>query len=208
MPNISFQYEGKESTCGLGKVDRSKLYGYSKTEVLDEDGKPCTLATLAADGRTVIPSGGVALAYFSPDGLWKEKSDLKAVDVDGEEIKPVSSTLKAPVELSDTATFDEFLTHNIRLIYQLDTDEENTIDDALIKALDGGTIFTFSFSYRGGLSADTAFLIKGHDGTPWMLVGKETELEFIGFEQTGSLSSAENDGDSTDDDEELISFDF
>lgn len=207
MPNISFKYDGKESTCGLDKVDRSKLYGYSKSETLDEDGKICSLATLAADGRTVIPSGGVALAYFSPDGLWKDKSDLKAVDIDGEEIVPVSSTLKAPVELSDIATAEEFLTHNIRLTYQMNTGE-NGIDEALQNALSDGAIFRFQFSYRGGLTADTAFLMNGHDGTPWMLVGKKTELEFIGFEQAGSLSNSEDDTESSEEEDDLMSFDF
>jgi hypothetical protein len=165
MPNISFIYEGKQSNCGLGKVDRSKLYGYTKTEVLDEDGKPCSLATLAADGRTVIPSGGLALAYFSPDGSWKDKSDLKAVDVEGQPITPVPSTLKAPLELKDTVTIDEFLTHNIRLTYQMEPDDAG-FDQSLTKALVDGATFSFDFKYRGGLSADTALLLNGQDGTP------------------------------------------
>ena len=207
MPNISFIYEGQQTNCGLGKVDRSKLYGYTKTEVLDEDGKPCSLATLAADGRTVIPSGGLALAYFSPDGSWRDKSDLNAVDVEGQPITPVPSTLKAPLELKNTVTIDEFLTHNIRLIYQMEPDEAG-FDEALTKALADGTIFNFDFSYRGGLSADAAFLLKGQDGTPWMLVGKKTTLDFISFEQPGSLASGDDEDEDLNTEEDLMNFDF
>ncbi len=205
MPSLTFSYKGKESVADMGKVDRSKLYGYSKTEVIGEDDKPCSLATLSNDGKTIIPSGGTALAYFSPDGMWRDKADLKPVNIDGDEITPVTSTLKAPVELSDTATVEEFLSHNIRLIYQLKADE-NGFNTALTKELDKGTIFKFGFSYRGGLTADAAFLLKGQDGTFWMLVGKPTTLEFIGFEQVGTVTQEDVSDSETEAD--IMSFDM
>ena len=128
MPSLTFSYKGKESVADMGKVDRSKLYGYSKTEVIGEDEKPCSLATLSNDGRTIIPSGGTALAYFSPDGMWRDKADLTAVDLDGDEITPVKSTLKAPVELSETVTVEELMA---------DPDAEDADADAKDGAEDG-----------------------------------------------------------------------
>ena len=63
MPELQLSYEGKEIACGIAKVDRRKLYGYTETEVVDsETEQVCSLATLASDGRTLIPPGGMALA--------------------------------------------------------------------------------------------------------------------------------------------------
>ena len=116
-----------------------------------------------------------------------------------------TSTLKAPVALSETATVEEFLSHNIRLIYKLDADETG-FDAALTKELEKGTIFRFGFSYRGGLTEDAAFLLRGHDGTPWMLVGKPTTLEFIGFEQVGTVTQEDAGADGAE--EDIMSFDM
>jgi hypothetical protein len=63
MPELQLSYEGKELACGIAKVDRRKLYGYTETEVVDsETEQVCSLATFASDGRMLIPPGGMALA--------------------------------------------------------------------------------------------------------------------------------------------------
>jgi hypothetical protein len=51
MPDLVFDIAGKEITCGMAKVDRTKLYGYVDTEVLDENDEICELATLAGMAR-------------------------------------------------------------------------------------------------------------------------------------------------------------
>lgn len=202
MPELQLSYEGNELSCGISKVDRRKLYGYTETEVVDSETEQiCSLATLASDGRTLIPSGGVALAYVSPKGLWKTKDELKPVDLEGEEITPVTSTFKESVELTETATPEDFLDHNIRMVYQLST--EGGFPKELLKALSEGTIFRFSFSYRGGLVPDEAFILQGADDTVWMAVGKRTEVHLIGQEQVGASTSeeetpAEDDSDPLD----------
>ena len=40
MPVLQLEYENDPVNCGISKVDRSKLYGYVKTEILDEQGTP------------------------------------------------------------------------------------------------------------------------------------------------------------------------
>ena len=190
MPDLQLQFHGTDLTCGLARVDRSKLYGFVKTEVVDENDEKCGLATLANDGKTLIPSGGVALAYVSPSGYWRDRGDLKPVDLEGNPIEPVSSTFKAPVELSETATVEEFLDHNIRMAYRLEPKTEEgdaAFPDGLVEELAKGTIYRFPFSYRGGLTADTAFVIRGADETTWMLVGKQTAVHLIDFQQTGGV---------------------
>ncbi len=205
MPVLQLKHNGTELDCSINKVDRSKLYGYTKTEVLDENEKPCSLATLASDGKTLIPGGGLALAYVSPKGLWRDKSDLKAVDLDGAPIKSVTSTFKEVVELKETATVEQFLDHNIRMAYALQAEGDDNTDfpPDLVAELAKGTIYTFPFSYRGGLTADTAFLLQGGDDTIWMLVGKKTDIHLIGYEQQGASTAVDDDGDSDDEDGDL-----
>lgn len=147
---LNLVFQGESVNFDLEKVDRTKLYGYVETEVVDEAGKPCELATLIGDGHSIVGKGGTAIAYLSPTGQWRKKSDLKAVDLFGKVIVPVKSTFDAPVTLEKQATIDDYLSHNINLIYRLTPDEEHP---ALMSELKKGTIFQFPFSYRGGLEA-------------------------------------------------------
>ncbi|MFZ4764980.1 MAG: hypothetical protein ACOYMN_08495 [Roseimicrobium sp.] len=205
MPALQLLYQGVPITCGLDKIDRAKLYGYVDTEVLDEQQRPCRLATLASDGRTLLPAGGVAQAYLSPNGMWRDKSELMAVDFAGVEIEPVPSTFKVPVALEQAATAEDVLDHNIRMSYLLSPEGEGAaFPSALLQALEGGAIFRFPFSYRGGLTADTAFVLRGHDGGVWMLVGKKTAVQLIGFEQQAALVPESDSGE--DDESEDIDF--
>lgn len=201
MPVLQFEYEGSPVSCGISKVDRSKLYGYAKTEILDDRGRPCSVVTLASDGRTLIPAGGVALAYVSPSGEWREKKELKAVDMNGDLIEGVTSTFKQVVDLKEESSVENFLDHNIRMVYELSLEEDFEFPEALITELKDGKIYTFPFSYRGGLTADTAFILEGEDETIWMLVGKKTNVNFISYEQAqGVAAPEESEGD---DDEDL-----
>jgi len=190
-------YDGKDIPFSLAKVDRSKLYGSVDIETLDEDGNICEMAVLAGDGKTLIGKGGTALAYISQNGEWCDKSNLKPVDFDGNEIKPVQSSFNQPNPLERKVTIDEFLNFNIRSSYMLNCETE--LDPKLLDELGNGAIYAFPFSYRGGLEPDTAFLLKGTDDTIWMLVGKETEIHFIGYEQTAAVEEAEEEIEEDDD---------
>jgi hypothetical protein len=202
MPVLKLEYQGDPVSCGISKVDRSKLYGYRKTEILDDQGNLCQAATLASDGRTLIPAGGVALAYVSPSGFWREKKQLQAVDMSGDPIEGVTSTFKEVVDLSEESTTENFLDHNIRMVYELSPEEESTFPDSLISELKDGKIFTFPFSYRGGLTADTAFIIEGADDSIWMLIGKKTDVHFISYDQAKGVAEPEE----PEDDEEDLDF--
>ena len=69
MPRaLKFKYGDSEFECELNKIDRRKLYGSVDVETRDIDGNRCGLATLANDGKTLIPYGGTALGYISSDG--------------------------------------------------------------------------------------------------------------------------------------------
>lgn len=197
---LVFQLGDRDLAFTMNKVDRSKLYGYKEVEVLDEAGRPCELATLASDGQTVVGRGGTALCQLSVEGAWCDKSQLKPIDVDGREIQPIPSSFSAPVKLFENVPVDEYLKHNIRLVYQLTTEAE--IGD-LLDELKRGTIFKVPYSYRGGLEADAGFLLMGDDGNLFFAVGNPTKVEFIGLQQV-AVPEDEGETDETD----LMDFDM
>ena len=184
-----------EIPCNLARVERSDLYGFVETEAVDEKGRKCTLATLADDGKSVIASGGTALVTLSPDGNWLDKKACVPTDNQGNRITPVPSSYAAPVPLEKTATVEEYLSHDIRAVYQVSSEVDL---GPLMAELKKGTIFQFPYSFRGGLEADAGFLLLAADGTPFIAIGCPTQLQFVGFEEIASVSDEESEEDEID----------
>lgn len=185
---LVFKFKGAEIPFTLDRVERSDLYGYAETEALDDQGRKCSFATLADDGKSLVGSGGVALCTLSPEGHWLEKKTLTPTDPQGKPITPVSSSYAAPVPLETKATIDEYLSHDIRAVYQIRSDVDLS---ALMDELKQGTIFSFPYSFRGGLEADAGFLLLAGDGTPFVAIGCPTKLELVGFDQTAGVAEEE-----------------
>ena len=201
MPRaLKFKYGDSEFECELNKIDRRKLYGSVDVETRDIDGNRCGLATLANDGKTLIPYGGTALGYISSDGEWVERTDLKPVDLSGNELPLLSSSFDVTIELKKTATLEEFLNYSSRLVYLMGTDDDFAPE--LVEQLAAGVIFQFEFLYREGISADPAFLLGTPDGLIWMMVGKPSAIEYVGLDQAAVCFVG------SEDDEEVEEFDF
>jgi len=188
---LVFEFRGNSVEAAIEKIDRTKLYGYVETEVQDDTGKRCELATLIGDGHSIVGKGGSAIAYLSADGHWRTRAELQPIDVQGQPITPVKSSFDAPIPLGETATIDDFLSHNIHLIYQL---LPTTEVSELIEELRSGTIFRFPFSYRGGVEASPAFLLLSADGVPFLCVGTLTAIEFTGPTATAPVVDEQTDG--------------
>ena len=202
---LEFDFDGENFIVAIHKVDRTKLYGQVKTETFDANDKACTLATLARDGRTIIPMGGTASGYINTEGLWVTRDELIPIDRDGKDIAEVASSFAAPTPLSKEVDIDTFLDHPIRLAYQLDPQTE--INAELKAKLKAGAIYQFPFSYRGGIYFDPAFIMQGEGETLWMLIGQTSDIEFVGFEQAAICAArAEELGE--DDSGETDAFDF
>lgn len=184
-----------EFPLALERVERSDLYGFVDIETFDEQGRRCTLATLADDGQTLIGTAGSSIALLTPDGQWTDRSQLTPTDVQNNPIKPVPSSYAAPVPLEAKATIEEYLSHNIRSVYQVGSEVDL---GPLMAELKKGTIFQFPYSFRGGLEADTGFLLLASDGTPFVAIGTPTKLEFVGLEQTGAVEEEEGEGEDGD----------
>jgi hypothetical protein len=195
--SLSFVYEGQPFACAIDKVDRAALYGSVDVETHDANGLRCETATLANDGRTLIPSGGTAFGYVRTDGQWIERADLKPVDAYGRLVNQISSSFDGVIELDTKTSPERFLDHAIRSAYALDP--VAGVPGALSAALASGAIFKFDFSYRGGISADPAFLMQGADGTVWMLVGDEMNVSYLTFNQAAPLADDDDAAADSDD---------
>jgi hypothetical protein len=192
---LVFHFGDRDIPFTLNKVDRSKLYGYKELAVLTEDGQSFELATLADDGCTVVGRGGAGMGQLSVDGLWCEKQKLKPVDQNGTEIKPVPSSFSAPVRLFESVSVSDYLKHNIRLVYHVTSEDDIS---ELAAELKKGTLFSFPYSYRGGLVADAGFLLMGEEDKIFLLVGSPTRTEFIGLQQVAAADEVVEDEDEAD----------
>jgi hypothetical protein len=199
--NLVLSLDGKEFEVALTRIDRDDLYGKVEIEAFDEKGKPATLKVLASDGKTLIEKGGTALAVLNRNGDSIERSELVPVDVDGKEINKVESSFNAPNVLQ-IAKADDYLGLVVKSVYLLDRTEQSDLQ-YLNDHLASRQMFSFQFSYRGGIEYDAAYILG--DGTDaFMVVGKEGTIDYLKLNQTASLSSTEEQEISADD----LSFDL
>ena len=203
MPkSLILDLDGKEFEVLITRIDRDDLYGTVEIEAFDEKGKPAELKVLAADGKTLIDKGGTALAVVNEKGDSVERSELIAVDLDGDEITRVESSFNGPNKLKK-AELDDYLGLVVKSVYALDAPPEADLD-YLIDHLDEKHIYTFPFSYRGGLEHDAAYIVGGDKDEAFMIVGTDGELDYVKLNQSGVLSSNEEQEISADE----ISFDL
>lgn len=193
--------DGKEIAVSIIKIDREKLYGSVEIEAFDEKGREAFLRVLAADGKTLIDKGGTALATVTEKGDSVDRSTLQPVDEDGKKIEPVRSSFGEANNLSK-ATVDDYLSQNVKSVYLLEPFEGSDIK-YLKDHLEGGQVYTFPFSYRGGVENDDAFII-GSNNEAFMVTGKKSEFEFLKLNQAASLDSVEEADISADE----LDFDF
>ena len=208
---LIFNFADGTLPLSMTKVDRTKLYGYKEIEVLDESQHKCELATLAEDGRTVVGKGGTAMAYLDVDGNWCERNEIKPVNLEGEEMTPVPSSFSAPIELGKKVSSDEYLEHSIRLVYKMElgqAEDENPRPtyDQLCKQLKDGAIFSFPYSYRGGLTADAGFLLMNQNDEVFFVVGERSTVEMLSLQQSAAVASEDVESDASA--ESLMDFDM
>jgi len=180
MPRaLILRHRDVELPFTIEKLDRTKLYGSVDVEAIDDQGRPCELATLASDGKTLLGKGGTAAAFLSQDGAWLDRAALKPVDAFGDPIAPVPSSFAAPVDLGDETDVDDYLQHNIKSVYALTTEADL---ESLRAELKAGKIYKFPYSFRGGLVADVGFLLANPEGEPFLAVGQPTRIHFLGLD--------------------------
>ena len=199
---LVFQWRDRQISFNMAKVDRARLYGFKETEVLDDRGQKCELATLAQDGQTIVGRGGAAFGNLTVDGTWIEKGQLRPVDPAGQTLQPVPSSFAAPVPLTETATADEYLDCAVRSIYLMESADDI---GPLCEELKAGTIYRFPYSFRGGLEPDLGFLLANGEGAVFCAIGKPSKVEFLALAQA---APAVEDEELSGDEEEADAMDF
>ena len=197
MPReLVLSLDGREFPVTMVKIDRDKLYGSVEIEAFDEKGNEASLRVLAADGKTLIDRGGTALTTVSAKGSSIDRSALTAVDENGDKIEPVPSSFNEPNVLKK-ADADDYLAQIVKSVYLLQPAEGDDIG-YLLDHLSAKQIFTFPFSYRGGLDYDQAFVL-GADNEAFLIVGKPAEITFLKLNQSAALDSTDEQEVSVDD---------
>ena len=188
--------DGVEYPVSLLKIDRDKLYGRVEIEAYDDKGRPASLRVLAADGKTLIDKGGTALATVTDKGDSVDRSELVPVDADGDKIEQVPSSFSQTNILKE-GTVEDYMMTIVRSVYLVQPHEEADIS-GLTDQLTGDRMFTFPFSWRGGIEYDNAYMI-GSGDEAFMVVGKQAEFEFVKLNQAAVLESTEEEEISADD---------
>ncbi|MCX7746345.1 MAG: hypothetical protein N2645_05585 [Clostridia bacterium] len=168
------------------KIERKKLYGWTETLALDEDGNECKLVSMDESGTAIIPKGCLGLGMLNQNFEWVEKSELKVVDENGNDVDSLPSSFSSPIELNRTVTEEELLDYSIVSVYQLEGESPD-----LINMLQG-TIYTFPFNYRDGYESRPAFLIES-DGKLFILVGVPIEFSYIGLEEPVEIDNEDEE---------------
>jgi hypothetical protein len=187
-------HHGVESSFGLAKLERSKLYGSRKRVVVDATGAPCTRAALTEDGRVVLRAGMTGQGYFDASGRQLEASELGAVDGAGEPLPLVPSTLGVAQPLEGPVSPRDLLDLSITSVYELSAE---ALDPALGAALAQGSLFRAPFNYRPDYRAETVYLVQNDAGL-FALVGQPAPAPWLAPDAPPPADDAPADADELD----------
>ena len=197
---VEFSINSLSMTAELKKVDRKKIYGWSKIEVYDENKSKCKLAGLA-DGTYILPSGSTSLVTLNTKGEIVSKKDMVGLDLNGKPVEKVPSVYDKTVMLRE-ATIDEYLSLSVKSVYQLNISENK---EAFLKELNSGKIFYFIFNYREDYEGDDAFLLSNGNEI-FAITGMLSESEFVGLMDNEKELVIEESEENEDDDLDFAMF--
>ncbi len=174
------------------KLERKKLYGWVETRVTTQEGGICTSASINDDGVTLAAGGSVKMGIITDDGKWAERDEFVTVDIDGNPIEGVPSSFDIGIQLHQQASEEDILATEISTVYQLNAEGDNELITAL-----GDEIYTFPWSYRGGLPS-TAFIV-AIGPQVFILAGTPFPIEYITLDDHSMLDDdAEEEFESDD----------
>ena len=165
----------KQSTFGISKIDRKKLYGFKKRLFLDEKGKECSKANLEEETGIVFVSSDISSSYLDYKGNFVEKKELEAINDEGKKVKKEDSTLGKKVDLTTTSVEDA-LNLKVNSVYHL---EPKDFDKDLKSQLDKGEVFSFPFNYYADFKLEDGILFKGEKDY-FALIGRKTNCNWVG----------------------------
>ena len=171
---VKFNINSSLLESGIVKVDRSKLYGSSKKIVRDMKGNECVLSNLY-NGDRILPKGSISQVLLDNEGMFVSRSALVGFNSNNEKVEKVSSIFSIDNQCKKV-DLDEFLSVNVKSIYQLVIEEDDKEKWNTLFAND--EIYHFVFNYREDYEGDDAYLISNGDDL-FITVGKKNDFEFL-----------------------------
>ena len=171
---VKFNINDTLLESGIVKVDRAKLYGTTKKIVRDTKGNECVLSNLY-NGDRILPKGSISQVLLDNEGLFVSRSDLVGFNSKNEKVDKVSSIFSIDNKC-DKVNLDEFLSVNVKSIYQLAVEEGEKEKWNIFFAND--EIYHFIFNYREDFEGDDAYLISNGIDL-FITVGKKNDFEFL-----------------------------
>ena len=172
--NVKFKIDGVLLDSEIIKVDRTKLYGSSKKIVKDKNGNQCIISNLY-QGNRVLPKGSISQILVDQKGKFVKRSELVGFDLNNNKVEKVSSIFSIE-NLCAKVEIDEFLSVNVKSIYQLKIDE--TTIDKWKNFFTNDDIYHFVYNYREDFEGDDAYLI--YIGLDFFItIGKKNDFEFL-----------------------------
>ncbi|MAD11970.1 MAG: hypothetical protein CMC04_04545 [Flavobacteriaceae bacterium] len=172
--SVKFNFSNTILESTIVKVDRSKLYGSSKKIVRDLNGDKCVLSSLY-NGDRILPKGSISQILLNNKGFFVNRSDLVGFNSSNEKVEKVSSIFSIDNKC-EKVELDEFLSVNVKSIYQLSFEEEDKEKWNIVFAND--EIYHFIFNYREDFEGDDAYLISNGEDF-FITVGKKNDFEFL-----------------------------
>ena len=189
---LTFNLGGKVYAAAPVKLERKKLYGWSSIVATDRDGRICVAAYISPEDSLMIPSGAAKLATVDESGIIVKKSDLVAFDADGKVLESYPSSFESPIDLSLTATEEQFLDHEWASVYQIQNPD--------LAELVGDKIFLFPFSYSGGNTLQEGFLMNCPAGL-FLFAGTSVDFPPVSLTEEAVIDECEEEA--VDDIDEL-----
>ncbi len=187
---VTFDFGGTVLESEITKVDRKKLYGSSKKIVKDNEGNECVTSDLY-QGSKILPRGSISQILTDQKGNFVNRSELVGFNLNNEKVEKVASIFNLENKCR-IVEMDEFLSVNVKSIYQLD------IDDNIIQKwkefFKNDEIYYFLFNYREDYEGDDAYIIS--NGSDFFVtVGKKNEFMFLDQENIDLEEEEEIDDD-------------
>jgi len=190
---IKFNLSGISLEAEITKVDRSKLYGTSTRVVYDENGEECSLSDLY-QGSAILPKGSISQTLLDSKGNYVSRSDLIGFNNLNQKVEKVSSIYSGENNCKKV-TIDEFISANVKSIYQLNIENGNL--ENWKKCFLNDEIYCFIFNYREDYEGDDAYIL--YNGSNFfIIVGKQNSYEYL---KLNTISIDVEDEDSTQDDD-------
>ena len=200
---VEIVHESRVSRFILTPIERKTLHGFKRRMALDETGNECASALLTRDGKFLLPAGSTADAYLDANGDAVKRSELAALDADGNPLPTLPTTLGRPQAVEGPVTPVEFLGHVATKVYLL---EAETLDPVLHKTLSAGAVFRIPFRPRATHAETPAFLLANEHGV-FLVQAEPCGFDFVGLEQTASEVNEEDERDADLGDADEFAFD-